>query len=239
MGTIAKVTAGGATHLVASTAYGTCATAAATAAKVATIQDSQAFTLVTGVTIHIKFTYTNSVANPTLNVNSTGAIAIMRYGTTRPSTSAATSWNAGAVVSFTYDGTYWQMNDWLDTGNTNTWRNIQVNGTQILGTGTGTGALNLASGNGVTVTNSSNTVSFNCFTTATCTLATSMTLTGQTVTVTGVTASNTVIVGPAPASQDVWVAAGVKCTAQAANSLTFTATSAPTAAITVNVIIMG
>lgn len=80
---------------------------------------------------------------------------------------------------------------------------------------------------------------YNIYITTTCTLATNMTLTGQTVTVSGVTASNTVIVGPAPASQDVWVAAGVKCTAQGANSLTFTAQSAPTAAITVNVIIMG
>jgi len=37
MGTIAKVTAGGSTHLIASTAYGTCPTAASTASKVATI----------------------------------------------------------------------------------------------------------------------------------------------------------------------------------------------------------
>ena len=120
MGTIAKMTLGGATHLIASTAYGTCATAAATAAKVATIQDSQAFTLITGATIHIKFTYANGVANPTLNVNSTGAIKIYRYGTTAPSTSAATSWNAGAVVSFTYDGTNWIMNDWINDNTTST-----------------------------------------------------------------------------------------------------------------------
>lgn len=118
MGTIGKVTAGGSTHLLASTAYGTCATGAATAAKVATIQDSQAFTLLTGVTVHIKFTYTNTVANPTLNVNSTGAKAIMRYGTTRPSTSTVTSWFAGSVISFTYDGTYWVMNDWNQDANT-------------------------------------------------------------------------------------------------------------------------
>ena len=91
MGTIAKVTAGGATHLIASTAYGTCATEAATVAKVATIQDSQAFTLVTGVTIHIKFTYSNTAADPTLNVNSTGAKAIKAYGTTKVGTSVATS----------------------------------------------------------------------------------------------------------------------------------------------------
>lgn len=121
MGTIAKITAGGSTHLVASTCYGTCSTAAATAAKVATIQDSQAFTLLTGVTIHIKFTYANGVANPTLNVNGTGAKSIMRYGTTAPGTAAKSSWNAGAVVSFTYDGTYWQINDWVNTDSNTTY----------------------------------------------------------------------------------------------------------------------
>ena len=120
MGTIAKVTAGGGTHLIASTAYGTCATASGTAAKVATIQDSQPFSLIEGVTVHIKFTNYNSVANPTLNVNGTGDIAIMRYGTTRPSTSSATSWQSGSVISFTYDGTYWQMNGWLNN-NDNTY----------------------------------------------------------------------------------------------------------------------
>ena len=82
--------------------YGTCDTAAATAAKVVTLSG---FTLVTGATIHVKFTNSNTVANPTLNVNSTGAKSIMRYGTTAVSTSTDTSWLAGAVVSFTYDGT--------------------------------------------------------------------------------------------------------------------------------------
>lgn len=90
MGTIAKVTAGGATHLIASTAYGTCATEAATAAKVATIQDSQPFTLVNGITVHIKFTYANTASSATLNVNSTGAKNICRYGTTAIGTNVHT-----------------------------------------------------------------------------------------------------------------------------------------------------
>lgn len=118
MGYIGKLNVDGSTHLVGSTLYGTCATAAATAAKVVTCADFNE--LVTGVTIHVKFTYANSVANPTLNVNSTGAKDIMRYGTTKPSASAATSWQAGSVVSFTYDGTYWQMNGWLNDNTTYT-----------------------------------------------------------------------------------------------------------------------
>lgn len=61
----------------------------------------------------------------------------------------------------------------------------------------------------------------------------------QTVSVNGVTADNTVIVGPSPTSQDAWAKAGVKCTAQAENSLTFTCKSVPTAALTANVVILG
>lgn len=103
MGYVGNVKIGSDTHLVGSTLYGTCGTAAGTAAKVVTCANFT--TLITGVTIHVKFTNSNTVANPTLNVNNTGAKNIYRYGTTAPSTSAKTSWQAGAVVSFTYDGT--------------------------------------------------------------------------------------------------------------------------------------
>ena len=118
-----KLKVGGTELPIGSTLYGTCATAAATAAKVVTMANFDK--LITGVTIHVKFTYSNTVANPTLNVNSTGAKTIYRYGTTAPSTSVATSWNAGAVVAFTYDGTYWQMNDWNNT-DTNTTYGLSI-----------------------------------------------------------------------------------------------------------------
>ena len=59
-----------------------------------------------------------------------------------------------------------------------------------------------------------------------------------TVTATGVTASNTVIVSPAPASMGVWSNCGVYCSAQSTNSLTFTCGSTPSSNITVNVIIL-
>ena len=117
MGTIAKVTAGGATHLIASTAYGTCPTGATTAAKVATIQDSQAFSLIVGETVHIYFTYNNSADAPTLNVNSTGAKPIRFYDTAVPKgTPLNCSWKPKSLVSFTYNTDLvstgcWLMND--------------------------------------------------------------------------------------------------------------------------------
>lgn len=99
-------------HSLGSTAYGYCQTAAATADKVV---DMTGFTLSTGATIFVKFQYANTAASATLNVNNTGAKLIKRYGTTAPSgTTAGTSgqWSAGAVVTFTYDGTNWIMHYW-------------------------------------------------------------------------------------------------------------------------------
>lgn len=81
--------------------YGTCTTAAATTEKVVTLTD---FTLATGARIIVKFTYANTAASPTLNVNSTGAKSIMSYGTTA---AVSGEWVAGEVVSFVYDGSYW------------------------------------------------------------------------------------------------------------------------------------
>lgn len=81
--------------------YGTCSTAAATVAKVVTCSN---FVLKAGAAIAVKFTYTNTAASPTLNVNSTGDIAIMSYGTTAVPTYA---WKAGQIVLFVYNGTNW------------------------------------------------------------------------------------------------------------------------------------
>lgn len=103
-GYIGKINLGvsGSDYLIGSTAYAVCDTASATAAKTVSMPG---FALMTGATIHVKFTYDNSVANPTLNVNSTGAKAMMDYGSTP--IGANNSWNSGAMITFTYDGTYW------------------------------------------------------------------------------------------------------------------------------------
>lgn len=83
--------------------FATCSTAAATAAKEASYTG---FQLVTGATVYISFTYSNTAANATLNVNSTGAKAIYSNGST---SAANVTWVAGETVAFVYDGTYWRM----------------------------------------------------------------------------------------------------------------------------------
>lgn len=114
MGYIGKISAGGSTYPVASTLFGTCDTAADTVAKVVTCPDFD--TLVEGVVITIKFTYGNTAAHPTLNVNSTGAVNVINSWLT----------NIGHTYSFVYDGTYWcrignnELNEWDTSSMTST-----------------------------------------------------------------------------------------------------------------------
>lgn len=56
--------------------------------------------------------------------------------------------------------------------------------------------------------------------------------------VSGVTADNTVICSPTPSSFAVWGDAGIRCSGQSEDTLTFTADSATTEAVTVNVLIL-
>lgn len=99
--------------------YLTCETGAGTVAKTtALVAGTLPTTLTTGMQVAVKFTNSNTAANPTLTIGSYGAKSIKRYGTTSPSTSSVTSWNAGNVIIFVYDGTYWQMADWTTTNTT-------------------------------------------------------------------------------------------------------------------------
>ena len=88
--------------------YGTCSTAAGTAAKTVSIPG---ITLKTGVEITVRFSVTNTAANPTLNLNSTGAKAI-RYRNTAISAGYLA---ANRTYRFVYDGTYWQLVGDVDT----------------------------------------------------------------------------------------------------------------------------
>lgn len=79
--------------------YGTCNTAAATAAKTATIDG---FVLEEGSRVLLKMQTNNSAGSPTLNINNTGAKPISVAGGT-----PNIYWSAGTVLEFVYDGTYW------------------------------------------------------------------------------------------------------------------------------------
>lgn len=84
--------------------YGECGTAAGTTAK--TVACPEATELYAGLTILIEFSDYNTVANPTLNVNSLGAKQIFINGAVASSTNCLL-WSPGAKIQFTYNGAYW------------------------------------------------------------------------------------------------------------------------------------
>lgn len=60
----------------------------------------------------------------------------------------------------------------------------------------------------------------------------------QSVTASGVTSDNDVIISPASSSHDAYGEAGVRCTGQTSNRLTFTCTEKPGSNLSVNVLIL-
>lgn len=97
--------------------YGSCSTAAATAEKTVACTG---FTLGTGAKITVKFTVTNTAANPTLNVNGTGAKAIYYRG----SAISAGYLAANRTYTFIYNGTQYEL-----IGDINTDTNTKVTNT--------------------------------------------------------------------------------------------------------------
>lgn len=86
--------------------YGTCSTAAGTAAKVVTCAG---FTLVTGAKIAVKFSNGNTYNGQiTLNVNGTGAKNVYDYGEFYDGYSRC-AWDANQTMIFVYDGTRWNL----------------------------------------------------------------------------------------------------------------------------------
>ena len=95
-------------------------------------------------------------------ITSSGTITISHADTS----SQASSSNSGRtyIQSLTLD-TYGHVTG-ISTAtetvtDTNTWRTIQVNGTDVLGSGTGTGKLNLKAGTNVSLSNSSGSITIN------------------------------------------------------------------------------
>lgn len=91
--------------------YGTCSTAAATAAKTVSCTG---FGLITGAEIVVRFTVTNTAVNPTLNVNSTGAKPIYYRGAAITASYLA----ANRTYIFRYNGTQYDLVGDINTNTT-------------------------------------------------------------------------------------------------------------------------
>lgn len=238
--------------------YGTSSTTASTQTKVVTTTTGD-FALATGNSVRVKFTngqtYNGGIK---LDVDGTGAVSAMRAGT---SVTLRYFFLAGEVVDFVYDGTYFiAVNEGVATttyyGTTKLSSATNSTSTSLAATPSAVKAAydlanekqdalvsgtNIKTINGNSLLGSGNITISGGMTGSTTTI--SLTTSGwsnnqKTVNVTGVTASNTVIVAAAPASIADYAAAGIYCSAQGAGTLTFTYTTAPTATITVNVLIL-
>lgn len=89
--------------------YGTCSTAAGTAAKTSAINE---VVVCKGTTISLNMTNENTSTSATLNVGSTAAKNVY-YGTTTtsPTTENGFGWTAASTASFVFDGQYWRIGD--------------------------------------------------------------------------------------------------------------------------------
>jgi len=91
--------------------HATCSTSASTADKVATLDDTNDFSLTAGVVVAVTFQYGNSASNPMLNVSGSGNKQIViPTSATVNSGSHGTNWNSWGkyeTLLFTYDGTAW------------------------------------------------------------------------------------------------------------------------------------
>ena len=95
---------------IASNMYGSCTSAASAVTKAVTMPDFDV--LVPGVTIHVYFQYGNTASNPVLQVGSTAGKGIGCNGALKG------VWEAGSIVSFTYNGSHWMQNDVQEGGHT-------------------------------------------------------------------------------------------------------------------------
>lgn len=102
---------------VFTTPYATCNTAAATAAKVATITPGSNFSLEKGARVAVQFDNANTAGSPTLNVNNTGAKAIYFKNAALTSSNY---WSAKQIIDFIYDGNYWVCSAVVTDNNTDT-----------------------------------------------------------------------------------------------------------------------
>lgn len=181
-----------------------------------------------GVSLYTAYDYTSTLTpsegtatTSTLTLEGSSGIELSRSGdkiTINGKSSSASS--GGTAVSAVTTGEKYTWNNKQDALVSGT--NIKtINNESILGSG------NLEIGGGVEITVTSVAIAVADWSNNTCTKN-----------VTGITASNSVIVTYAPESKDVYTTANVYCSGQGAGTLTFSCDTVPTDAVTANVMIV-
>lgn len=123
-------------------AYGTCSTAADTAAKVITLSGNTQWALAAGAMVTVLFSATNTADNPTFNVNGTGAKNVFVKNTQITTSALSYAGTANVPMTFMYDGTQYifvskglDSDDTSKTNSTNTSKKIFLIGATSQGSG--------------------------------------------------------------------------------------------------------
>ena len=129
---IEQINVAGQVYNIGSTAYAECSTAANEAAKVINIDG---ISLITGLTIHVRFVNANTAStSPTLTISggdsaANTAIPIVLYGSDAAGNNDETNgWHAGAIMALTYDGTSWVRDSGYNTNSQANYGNITTAG---------------------------------------------------------------------------------------------------------------
>ena len=123
--------------------YGTCSTAAGTAAKVISLSTTTGWELVAGTTITVKFSATNTAQNPTFNVNSSGAKSVWYNTAVITTDSLNRAGYATRPQMYVYDGSHWVWMGMSAEDNTT----YSVMSASELSTGTATSARTMSAAN--------------------------------------------------------------------------------------------
>lgn len=214
--------------------YGTCDTSSANPSKIVTLTDNPEWKPTEGSIIIVKFANDNTAANPTLNVNNTGAKPILYGANSVASTHIWTAGEANEYTQYLYNGEQYvwisHSSDLFNTYNVMTGATNESEGTSGLVPTPVAGDQDKflkANGNWANIANS-----------LTVTLTTGKwTNSSQTVSAPGVTANSIVIVAPIPDNQDAYSNCGIKCVSQSKGFLTFSYAKTPDSDIAVNVVI--
>ena len=87
--------------------YGTCSTAATTAAKVVTLSDTDGWELKAGTVVGVKFSIKNTASNVTLNVNNSGNKSIFFDSSVYTGSAEQITGGKDKITYYMYDGNNW------------------------------------------------------------------------------------------------------------------------------------
>ena len=122
-GIINTITANNSTHPLASTAYAVCSSNASSQVKIVAVKNYDnvniEMPLIKGITLPIFFINSNTAINPILQINDHAAVQypIYKFGNTAPGITPSDSWMPESMISLTFYGDCWRINNYFDLGN--------------------------------------------------------------------------------------------------------------------------